>query len=145
MNAVSAKYSRPTNVILSTKSGTNQIHGTAFETARNSAIGVARRRQDTFTKAPPLNRHEYRLQRRRTGRHPRPVQRQRSYILVCELRSPPQAQSSTSSYRVPTMEMRNGDFSNLRDAQGRLITLYDPHDHRSCHASGGSRSATAGD
>ena len=33
------------------------------------------------------------------------------------------AQSSTSSYRVPTAEMRNGDFSNLPDAQGRLITL----------------------
>ena len=30
VNAVSAKYSRPTNVILSTKSGTNGFHGTAF-------------------------------------------------------------------------------------------------------------------
>ena len=70
MNAVSAKYSRPTNVILSTKSGTNQIHGSAFETARNSAIGVARRRQDTFTKAPPLNRHEYGFSLGRTGGHP---------------------------------------------------------------------------
>jgi hypothetical protein len=31
---------------------TNQFHGALFETIRNSGIGVARRRQDTFSKAP---------------------------------------------------------------------------------------------
>src|SRR5262249_5707023 len=30
-------------------------------------------------------------------------------------------------FTVPTDAMRNGDFSDLRDAQGRLITLYDPN------------------
>jgi hypothetical protein len=102
VNAVSARYSRPTNVILSTRSGTNQIHGTLFETARNNAIGVARRRQDTFTKAPPLNRHEF------GGSVGGPVVipglydgRDRTFWFASyEARR--QTQSSTSSYRVPT-------------------------------------------
>lgn len=59
VNAVSAKFSRPSSIVISTKSGTNQVHGSAFETARNSAIGVARRRQDMWPKAPFLNRHEF--------------------------------------------------------------------------------------
>ena len=51
-NNSSAKYTRPTTILLSSKSGTNQFHGALFETNRNSGYGVARRRQDTFTKAP---------------------------------------------------------------------------------------------
>jgi hypothetical protein len=41
VNAVSAKYARQTNIVLTTKSGTNEIHGTLFETHRNNAIGLA--------------------------------------------------------------------------------------------------------
>src|SRR6185295_11160627 len=58
-DAVSAKYTRPVNVVVSTKSGTDQFHGTAYETIRNSSLGVARRRQDNFTKAPHLVRNEF--------------------------------------------------------------------------------------
>ena len=58
-NNSSAKFTRPTTVMLTSKSGTNQFHGALFETNRNSGYGVARRRQDTFTKAPFLNRNEF--------------------------------------------------------------------------------------
>ncbi len=58
-NNSSAKYGRPTNIVVTTKGGTNSLHGSAFETNRNSGIGVARARQDTFTKAPFLNRNEF--------------------------------------------------------------------------------------
>jgi Carboxypeptidase regulatory-like domain len=126
LNAVSAKYSRPTNVVVSTKSGTNRIHGSAFETARNSAIGVARRRQDTFTKAPALNRHEYGFSLGGPVYIPRVYNGKSRTFWFASYEGRQQASSSTAQYRVPTMEMRNGDFSNLRDAQGRLMTLYDP-------------------
>src|SRR5712691_4260425 len=59
LNNSSAKFTRPATVILSSKSGTNDLYGAAFETNRNSGYGVARRRQDTFTKAPFLNRNEF--------------------------------------------------------------------------------------
>jgi hypothetical protein len=41
-NNSSAKMDRPGTFIISTRSGTNTPHGSFFETARNSAIGVAR-------------------------------------------------------------------------------------------------------
>ena len=55
----SAKFERPGSVILSTKSGGNNVHGSLFETNRNSAVGVARRRQDYYTKPPYFNRNEF--------------------------------------------------------------------------------------
>ncbi|MFB3826101.1 MAG: carboxypeptidase-like regulatory domain-containing protein, partial [Bryobacteraceae bacterium] len=55
----SAKFERPGSVILSTRSGGNQVHGSLFETNRNSAIGVARRRQDYYDKPPYYNRNEF--------------------------------------------------------------------------------------
>ena len=58
-NAVSTKHSRPVNVVVSTKSGTNQFHGSAFETHRNNAIGLARSRTDFYTKPPQLIRNEF--------------------------------------------------------------------------------------
>jgi predicted extracellular nuclease len=38
----SAKMNRPATFILTTRSGTNDLHGAVFETARNSGLGVAR-------------------------------------------------------------------------------------------------------
>ena len=59
VNNASAKFSRPTSVVMSTRAGTNQLHGAMFYTNRNSAYGVARRREDNFNKAPYVNRNEY--------------------------------------------------------------------------------------
>ena len=58
-NASSAKLERPASAILTTRAGTNNWHGSAFETGRNSGFGVARRREDTFSKAPHLVRNEF--------------------------------------------------------------------------------------
>jgi hypothetical protein len=55
----SAKSDRPGSVILSTRSGTNKLHGTLFETNRNSGIGVARARTDYYTKPPHYVRNEF--------------------------------------------------------------------------------------
>ena len=58
-NSSSAKFTRPTTIVMSSRSGTNQVHGALFYTNRNSGYGVARQRQDTFTKPPYLNRNEF--------------------------------------------------------------------------------------
>src|SRR4030095_4799273 len=58
VNNSSAKYRGTTSVIMSTRSGTNQFHGSLFENQRNSYF-AARRRQDVFLKAPLDNRNEF--------------------------------------------------------------------------------------
>jgi len=58
-NNSSAKMDRPGSFVITTKSGTNSLHGSFFETARNSGIGVARARTDYYTKPPHLVRNEF--------------------------------------------------------------------------------------
>ena len=64
-NAISAKLSRPVSLIMTVKSGTNQFHGTAFETTRNNAIGLARARTDYYT--DPAQTDPQRVRRQRGG------------------------------------------------------------------------------
>src|SRR5207247_3555675 len=122
----SAKLDRPASAIMSTRSGTNEVHGSAFLTGRNSGFGVARQRQDFFTKAPHLVRNEFGaslggpvfLPKLYNGKN-------RTFIFAAweELR---QRQASTTSSAVWTGAMRQGDFSGLIDGQNRRVTLYDP-------------------
>ncbi|MGO9255811.1 MAG: carboxypeptidase regulatory-like domain-containing protein [Bryobacteraceae bacterium] len=125
-NGSSAQFDRPGSVILSTKSGANDVHGSVFETARNSAIGVARQRQATFTKAPYYNRHEY------GGSLGGPVKipkiyngKNRTFFFTTYegLRLESQSTYNTS---MQTDAMRQGDYSGLVDNLGRLTTIYDP-------------------
>jgi len=51
-----AQYASPTTVVLSTKSGTNQLHGSLFETARNNAIGEARGRNNVSLRPTLMSR-----------------------------------------------------------------------------------------
>jgi hypothetical protein len=125
-NAVSAKFSRPVNIVLSTKSGTNEFHGTSFWTHRNNAIGLARARQDYYDSPPHLIRNEFGISAGGPLFLPKIYDgRNRTFWFAGYegLRMP---QATTASYTVPTQAMRNGDFSELKDAQGRLLTLYDP-------------------
>jgi hypothetical protein len=122
----SAKFNRPGSIILSTRSGTNQVHGSLFETARNSGVGVARARQDFYTKPPQLIRNEF------GGSVGGPVYLPKVYngkdrtffFTTYELLR--NVNSTTLSTTMPTMAMRGGDFSGLIDSVGRRITLYDP-------------------
>src|SRR5262249_11404807 len=109
-----------------TRSGTNEFHGSLFLTGRNSGFGVARQRQDTFTKAPHLVRNEF------GGSIGGPVHlpklyngKNRTFFFAAwaEMR---QRQAPTTTSAVWTDAMRVGDFSGLIDGQNRRVTLYDP-------------------
>src|ERR1035441_10297484 len=58
-NAVTAKYNSPVAIIMSTKSGTNQLHGSIFETIANSGIYYARLRNQGNTSPAYSNRNEF--------------------------------------------------------------------------------------
>ncbi|MGH9838592.1 MAG: TonB-dependent receptor domain-containing protein, partial [Blastocatellia bacterium] len=133
----SAKYNRPTSVIVTTKGGSNRIHGALFETHRNNAFGVARARQDVLPggdySVPKLIRNEF------GGTISGPVflptfglngkswynGKNRTFFLVSRegLRL---RQGLTRDFRVPTAAMRDGDFSGVVDSLNRKLIIYDP-------------------
>jgi hypothetical protein len=126
LNNSSAKFTRPATIIMSSKSGTNDLHGAAFETNRNSGYGVARRRQDTFTKAPFLNRNEFGVSVGGPVVIPKLYNGHNRTFFFFAWESSRSVTYTTQQYTMPTEAMRNGDFRGLVDSQGRQITLYDP-------------------
>ncbi|MEZ5403746.1 MAG: carboxypeptidase-like regulatory domain-containing protein [Bryobacteraceae bacterium] len=123
----SAQFATPATVILTTKSGTNSFHGSLFETARNNYFGIAKARQNPANfAAPHLVRNEF------GGSVGGPVLipklyngRNKSFFFFAYERFSLR-QDSSQLVRVPTVAMRNGDFSGLRNNAGVLQQLYDP-------------------
>ena len=123
----SAQFSTPATVILTTKSGTNQIHGSVFETARNNYFGIAKARQNPSNfAAPHLVRNEF------GGSVGGPIfipklyngQNKSFFFFAFERFSLRQAANQLVT--VPTMAMRQGDFSGLVNGAGIQQVLYDP-------------------
>ncbi|NDJ13783.1 MAG: hypothetical protein EBY17_21740 [Acidobacteriia bacterium] len=124
----SAQFATPATVILTTKSGTNQIHGSVFETSRNNYFGIARARQDPANLvAPQLIRNEF------GGSVGGPITLPKLYngknrtffFFAYERFSLRRASQQLMS--VPTVAMRTGDFSGLVNSAGLLQQLYDPN------------------
>jgi hypothetical protein len=122
----SAKLNRPASAIMITRAGTNDFHGALFETGRNSGFGVARQRQDTFTKAPHLVRNEFGASAGGPVTIPGLYRGKNRTFLFAAWEEMRNRQASTTTSAVWTEAMRRGDFSGLVDGQNRKIVLYDP-------------------
>ena len=126
-----AQYASPTTVVLSTKSGTNQLHGSLFETARNNAIGEARGRNNVSTPtnpyvAPQLIRNEFgaSVGGPITIPHLYSGKNRTFFFFAYERYS--LAQAPDQNEEVATPAMVNGDFSQLTNSSNLLQQLYDP-------------------
>lgn len=127
MNDSGAQYATPSTAVITTKSGTNSLHGTAFETARNNAIGVAKARNNpaNFT-APPLIRNEFGVSAGGPIILPHVYHgRDKSFWFLAYERYSI-AQDTSTQAAVPTMAMRQGDFSGLYNGNNILQTIFDP-------------------
>ena len=101
---------------LVTRSGTNQIHGTAYEFLRNDAVDA----RNTFaSRNLPLRYNQYGAS---VGG---PIIKNRTFGFFNweEYRL---QRSSPRIRSVPHPDFLTGDFSELRTANGTLIPLYDP-------------------
>ncbi len=125
-NNSSAKMNRPATTIISTRSGSNDPHGAVFETHRNSGIGVARRRQDYYLKPPHLVRNEFGASLGAPVYLPKVYNGKNRTFFFFAYEAYRNLSASTASTSMPTMAMRQGDFSGLVDGAGRRYTLYDP-------------------
>ena len=122
-----AQLSTPATVIITTKSGTNSLHGTFFETARNNAFGVAKSRQDAPNfSAPHLVRNEFGLSAGGPIVLPHLYNGKDKSFWFFAYERYSLAQSVSNLTSVPTMAMRQGDFSGLINGAGQLQTLFDP-------------------
>jgi hypothetical protein len=130
MSNSSAEFAAPANGIITTKSGTNHLHGSAFETARNAGFGLAKERGFVTTPTadadPPLVRNEF------------------GASIGGPIVMPPLYDGKDKSFfffayeryslrswtpllvSVPTTAMKSGDFSGLVNSTGVLQQLYDP-------------------
>jgi hypothetical protein len=127
MNAVSARNPRQTNVIMTTKGGTNQIHGSLFATNRDNGYGVARARQDATVSAK-LIRNEAGGTAGGPLILPKLYHGRNRTFWFASYEALRLRQGSVFGMRVPTEAMRNGDFSGLRNAFGTPQRIYNPYE-----------------
>lgn len=114
-----ARNSRPATVTLVTKSGTNEIHGSAFATHRNNAGGLRARQRQDFGDAAKLIRNEF------GASAGGPVIKDKTFWFAAYEGS---RSRSNRFYQtiVPYASMWQGDQSNLIDIEGNQRIIYDP-------------------
>jgi hypothetical protein len=127
-NNSSAKMNRPGTVMVTTRAGTNQFHGSLFEIVRNNNLGfgVARARQDKWTRPPHLVRNEFGASVGAPILIPKIYNGKNRTFFFTAYEAFRSLSATTKRARLPTAAMREGDFSGLVDGSGRRYTLYDP-------------------
>ena len=106
-------------VSVSTKSGNNEWHGTAFEYLRNEEFDAKNFFALPTAKKAPLDRHQYGAQL--SG----PIIKNKTFFMV-DFAGLNEKRGITTVNTVPTAATRAGDFSDYRDRSGNLIPIYDP-------------------
>ncbi len=127
-NNSSAKINRPGTVLVTTRSGSNRISGSLFEIVRNNNLGfgVARQRQDLWTRPSHLVRNEFGGSAGGPVYLPKIYDGRNSTFFFHSYEAFRSRTAVTRGARLPTMAMRQGDFSGLVDGTGRRFTIYDP-------------------
>jgi Carboxypeptidase regulatory-like domain len=122
-----AQYQTPATAIVTTKSGTNRLHGTAFETARNNCLGIAKSRSDPSNLvAPEYIRNEFGASAGGPIVLPHIYHGKDKSFWFFAYERYSLANNSSAEFKVPTMAMRQGDFSGAVSSAGILQTIYDP-------------------
>jgi hypothetical protein len=123
----SAQYATPGTAVITSKSGTNRIHGTAFETAVNNYWGVARTRNDlSGAPEPQYVRNEFGVAVGGPIVFPKLYDGRNKSFWFFSFERFSVASAPTEPIAVPTVAMRNGDFSNFVNSSGEFIMLFDP-------------------
>ncbi|MCZ2146617.1 MAG: carboxypeptidase-like regulatory domain-containing protein [Bryobacterales bacterium] len=111
-NNMKAEYESAVSVTVVTKSGTNEIHGAAWEFNRNRAY-AAKNAYLTGQPKPPFNRNEF------GGNIGGPIRKNKWFFFGSYEDLLERSSLTTSGISLPTEAMRNGNFAGL-------ATLLDP-------------------
>lgn len=117
-NTYSAEWGHSTGgiVTMTTRSGTNQYHGSLFESLQNDALNA---RNFFAVRRSPVKLNQY------GGSFGGPIRRDKTHFFVTWEQTRQLTSFETTS-TVPTALNRQGDFSDLRSTSGNLIAVYDP-------------------
>jgi hypothetical protein len=117
-NNYAAEYGHSTGgvITMSTRSGTNQIRGSGFESFRNDALDA---KNFFATAKPDVSLNQF------GGTLGGPILQSKTFFFGTWERTR-QLVSDPIVSTVPTLLNRQGDFSDLRTAAGQLIPIYDP-------------------
>ncbi len=121
-NSISAEFGRFGGGVINlvTKSGTNRYHWTLFEFFRNSALDAT----NFFTNR--ANQKKGSFKRNQFGGNiGGPIIGDRTFFFF-NYEGLRQGTASVASFTVPIEAWKRGDFSNLRNAAGQPIIIYDP-------------------
>ena len=132
----SAEFGRGAGVVsVSTKSGTNTLHGTAYEFMRNDAFDA----RNFFVRkivapdgslikdpVPPLDRHQFGGAIGGALVIPGLYDGHSRTFFFADYSGIREKRGVTTVNTVPTAATRIGDFSDYRDRNGVLIPIYDP-------------------
>ena len=116
----SAEFGRGAGVVsVSTKSGSNEWHGTAFEYFRDERFDAKNFFALPTAQKAPLERHQF------GGAVSGPIVKNKTFFFV-DYAGIKEERGQVFVNTVPTEAMRRGDFSDYRDRNGNLILIYDP-------------------
>src|SRR6185295_17053223 len=117
-NNYSAEFGHSTGgvVTMSTRSGTNEFHGSIFESLRNDALDA---RNFFAANKTPIRLNQF------GGALGGPIAKDKTHFFI-SWEQTRQKTSDTITSTVPTLANRAGDFSDLRNSAGQRITIYDP-------------------
>ena len=111
-------------ITFSSKSGTNSLHGTAYEFLRNDALDARR-----FFEAQKgkYKQHDFGWSVGGPVYLPKIYDgRNRTFFFAAGEWFRNRVGAGSNFFSVPTPEMYNGDFSNWVDGAGRRLPIYDP-------------------
>ena len=103
-------------ITMSTRSGSNTFAGTAFESLRNDALDA---KNFFASQKPDVSLNQF------GGTFGGPIQRGKTFFFGTWERTR-QLVSDPIISTVPTLANRMGDFSDLRNAAGQPVIIYDP-------------------
>src|SRR5262245_7454766 len=122
-----AESARPgAQINAATKSGSNAYHGTTFEFVRNSALDAKNYFDPQDKPIPPFQRNQYGGTLGGPVQIPGLIDGRNKLFFMLNWEGLREKKSLTSTPALPLTAWREGDFSQLRDASGNLVTIYDP-------------------
>src|SRR5262249_36499656 len=120
-NAVSAEFGRLGGGVINlvTKSGTNQFHETVFEFLRDSSLDA----NNFFSNRAGIAKGGF-TRNQFGGTAGGPIRRGRTFFFI-NYEGLRQRTANVGTFTVPLPEWRRGYFSNLRNAAGQPVIIYD--------------------